>query len=148
MGGEPMKIRKATIKDVPALASLMEQLGYPTTVENMTVSFINIDSNPSYHTMVAEEDGKVVGMIGLYTGILYNKDGLYARVIAFVVDSNYRNKGIGKLLINEAERWARNQGADSIGLNSGNRPERDNAHQFYKRMGYVEKSTGFVKSLS
>jgi GNAT superfamily N-acetyltransferase len=140
-----MKIRKATLKDVPALASLMEQLGYPTTVENMTVRFINIDSNPSYHTLVAEEDGKVVGMIGLYTSILYNKDGLYARVIAFVVDSNYRNKGIGKLLINEAEIWARNQGADSIGLNSGNRPERDNAHQYYKRMGYVEKSTGFVK---
>jgi GNAT superfamily N-acetyltransferase len=87
-------------------------------------------------------------MIGLCTGILYNKDGLYARIIAFVVDSNYRNKGIGKLLIKEAERWARNQGADSIALNSGNRPERKDAHQFYKRMGYVEKSIGFAKSLS
>ena len=28
-----MKIRKAVIKDVPELATLMEQLGYPTTVD-------------------------------------------------------------------------------------------------------------------
>ncbi|SFA50862.1 N-acetylglutamate synthase, GNAT family [Parageobacillus thermantarcticus] len=143
-----MKIRKAVIKDVPELASLMEQLGYPTTVESMTIRFNNIESNPSYHTLVAEMNGKVVGMIGLCTGVLYEKDGLYARVIAFVVDSNYRNKGIGKLLIKEAERWARNQGAHSIVLNSGNRPERKNAHEFYKHMGYIEKSTGFAKSLS
>lgn len=64
-----MKIRKAVIKDVPELASLMEQLGYPTTVESMTVRFHNIESNPSYHTLVAEVNGKVVGMIGLCTGV-------------------------------------------------------------------------------
>jgi GNAT superfamily N-acetyltransferase len=143
-----MKIRKATINDVPELAALMEQLGYPTTAESMTVRFNNIESNPSYHTLVAEMDGKVVGMIGLCTGIFYEKDGLYARIVAFVVDYNYRNKGIGKLLLKEAERWARNQGANSIGLNSGNRPERKDAHEFYKRVGFVEKSIGFAKNLS
>jgi GNAT superfamily N-acetyltransferase len=143
-----MKIRKATINDVPELAALMEQLGYPTTVESMTVRFNNIESNPSYHTLVAEMDGKVVGMIGLCTGIFYEKDGLYARIVAFVVDYNYRNKGIGKLLLKEAERWARNQGANSIGLNSGNRPERKDAHEFYKRVGFAEKSIGFAKNLS
>lgn len=143
-----MKIRKATINDVPELAVLMEQLGYPTTAESMTVRFNNIESNPSYHTLVAEMDGKVVGMIGLCTGIFYEKDGLYARIVAFVVDYNYRNKGIGKLLLKEAERWARNQGANSIGLNSGNRPERKDAHEFYKRVGFVEKSIGFAKNLS
>jgi N-acetylglutamate synthase-like GNAT family acetyltransferase len=62
-----MKIRKATINDVPELAALIEQLGYPTTVESMTIRFNNIESNPSYHTLVAEMDGKVVGMIGLCT---------------------------------------------------------------------------------
>jgi GNAT superfamily N-acetyltransferase len=54
---------------------------------------------------------------------------------------------IGKKLMEETENWARKQGAISIGLNSGNREERKNAHQFYLQMGYQEKSKGFVKKL-
>lgn len=36
---------------------------------------------------------------------------------------------------------------DGIGLNSGNRSEREHAHLIYKRMGYSAKSKEFVKSL-
>ncbi|WP_242698129.1 GNAT family N-acetyltransferase [Bacillus sp. SD088] len=60
-------------------------------------------------------------------------DGFYIRIVAFVVDSNYRGKGIGKKLLAEAESWARRIGATGIGLNSGNRPERFNA-KLYKSM--------------
>lgn len=142
-----MEIRKATSKDVNDLASLMEQLGYPTSLEQMKIRFNNIEDTPNHYTLLASYEGIVVGMIGFHTGVLYNKDGIYARIIAFIVASNYRNKGIGTLLLSEAERCAKNLGADGIGLNSGNRSERDNAHQFYENNGYSAKSTGFVKSL-
>ncbi|WP_226529585.1 GNAT family N-acetyltransferase [Metabacillus niabensis] len=72
---------------------------------------------------------------------------MYARLIAFVVDSNYRSKGIGRLVLTEAERYAKGLGADGIGLYSGNRAEREDAPQFYKKMGYSAKSTGFVRRL-
>ncbi|WP_078435586.1 GNAT family N-acetyltransferase [Metabacillus halosaccharovorans] len=142
-----MVIRRASAKDINDLTSLMEQLGYPTSVEQMRIRFKHIEEAPNHYTLVAEYDGKVVGMIGFHTGVLYNSDGIYARVIAFVVDSNYRNKGIGRRLLSEAEKYAKNLGADGIGLNSGNRAERENAHKFYKKMGYSVKSTGFVKRL-
>ncbi|MFB9760145.1 GNAT family N-acetyltransferase [Ectobacillus funiculus] len=142
-----MKIRKATIKDIPELVSLMEQLGYPTSVEKMKIRFNNIESNSSYHTLVADDNGKVVGMVGLCSGIFYEHDGSYVRIVAFVVDSSYRRKGIGKKLIQEAESWAKKQGSISIILNSGNREERKDAHQFYLSMGYEAKSIGFGKSI-
>ncbi|MCV9887189.1 GNAT family N-acetyltransferase [Metabacillus halosaccharovorans] len=142
-----MVIRRASAKDINDLTSLMEQLGYPTSVEQMRIRFKHIEEASNHYTLVAEYDGKVVGMIGFHTGVLYNSDGIYARVIAFVVDSNYRNKGIGRRLLSEAEKYAKNLGSDGIGLNSGNRAERENAHQFYKKMGYSVKSTGFVKRL-
>jgi GNAT superfamily N-acetyltransferase len=63
------------------------------------------------------------------------------------VDSNYRSKGIGRLLLTEAERFAENLGADGIGLDSGNRTEHKNAPQFYEKMGYAAKSTGYAKPL-
>lgn len=142
-----MEIRKATINDIPEMVSLMEQLGYPTSVEKLALRFNAIEANPNYHTLVAELDGKVVGMAGLCTSLFYEYDGFYVRIVAFVVDSNCRRKGIGKKLIQEAERWAREQGAITIILNSGNREERKGAHQFYLSMGYAAKSVGFSKRL-
>ncbi|MFD2444155.1 GNAT family N-acetyltransferase [Bacillus sp. CGMCC 1.16607] len=67
---------------------------------------------------------------------------------AFVVDSAYRGKGVGRKLLQEAESWAVEQGAIEIGLNSGNREERKIAHQFYFNMGYEGKSTGFSKKFA
>ncbi|MWC27143.1 GNAT family N-acetyltransferase [Paenibacillus sp. MMS18-CY102] len=125
----------------------MGELGYPTSVEEMEERFERISAYPDYHTLVAEADGSVVGMIGLCSGVFYEKNGGYARIVAFVVDERFRNKGIGKLLIQEAERWARDNGLVAIALNSGNRSEREAAHLFYRRAGYTEKSTGFIKQL-
>ncbi|WP_430509858.1 GNAT family N-acetyltransferase [Gottfriedia solisilvae] len=142
-----MEIREATFNDIPELISLMEQLGYPTTVEKMEIRFNKIESNDTYHTIVAVTDRRVVGLLGMCTGLFYEYDGSYARILTLVVDSAYRKKGIGKKLIKEAENWARNQGVFSIGLNSGNREERKEAHSFYSNLGYVAKSTGFAKTL-
>ncbi|MEK5101035.1 GNAT family N-acetyltransferase [Cytobacillus sp. FSL M8-0252] len=142
-----MEIREATVNDIEELTSLIEQLGYPSTIENMKTRFSNIESSPDYHTLLASYDGKIVGMIGMVKGYYYEMDGFYVRIVALVVDSNYRSKGIGKKLLENAESWARKIGATGIGLNSGSRPERENAHRFYKNMGYVEKSIGFAKNL-
>ncbi|UYZ15549.1 GNAT family N-acetyltransferase [Brevibacillus sp. WF146] len=62
-------------------------------------------------------------------------------MVALVVDSKIRNQGIGKMLVNEAEKWAKEQGAISIGLNSGNRKERQNAHRFYVSVKSYPPST-------
>lgn len=142
-----MEIRKAILNDVPEIVPLMQQLGYPTTVEQFNHRFNAIAENPCYHTLVVELDGKIIGMAGLCTGLFYEYDGTYVRIVTFVVDTNYRRKGIGKKLLQEAESWAKKQGAIGISLNSGNRSERKDAHQFYISMGYEAKSLGFSKSL-
>ncbi|WP_060207002.1 GNAT family N-acetyltransferase [Sporosarcina koreensis] len=142
-----MKIRVACSSDIPQMANLMGQLGYPTSVEQMRKRFEKISAEPSYHTLVIEVEGRVVGMSGLCTGIFYESDGIYVRIVAFVVDDTYRNQGLGKILLAESEKWARSNGADGIVLNSGNRAERMAAHAFYKALGYREKSTGFAKQL-
>lgn len=56
-------IRQATINDIDDMVHLMDQLGYPTTKEKMAARFLTINSMPSYNTLVAEHNGKVVGMV-------------------------------------------------------------------------------------
>ncbi|MEK4201021.1 MULTISPECIES: GNAT family N-acetyltransferase [Cytobacillus] len=118
-----MEIRKATSNDIKELASLMDQLGYQNSIEQMRIRFNNIEATTNHYTLVAIYKEKVVGMVRFHTGVLYNKDGIYARVIAFVEVSKFRSKGIGRRLLTEAESIAIISGADGIGLNSGNRTE-------------------------
>lgn len=140
-------IRKAIQRDVNQLAVLMGELGYPTTTEEMESRFSRIDSNPLYNTQVVERNGVIVGMIGMMLGFHYEKNDNYVRIVALVVDSEYRKQGVGEKLIEKAEEWAKVQGANKIALNSGNRSDRDDAHHFYIRRGFEGSATGFYKVL-
>lgn len=140
-------IRPATDDDIPALASLMNELGYPTTVAEMRDRYELLRSHPDYATWVAVCDNQVAGMIGLVRNIYYEKNGLYIRVGALVVNKAYRKMGLGKALLQKATDWAVELGIDQIYLNSGNREERQDAHAFYRHLGFEPKTTGFVKTI-
>jgi len=138
-------IRVAAKADVPALAALITELGYPTTPDEMAVRFEDIAALHDYRTYVAIAANVVAGMIGLSKNHFYEHNGVYIRVAALVVHPGYRKQGIGKALMQTAEDWAKETDATAILLNSGQRKEREAAHTFYLQLGYEPKSTGFVK---
>jgi len=147
MIAEQVIIRDAKPQDVEELTSLMTDLGYPATIEEFRVRFENISAHPDYRTIVAVLDDEIVGMAGLSKNIFYEMNGNYMRILAFVVKQSSRKLGIGKILIDASEEWAREQGLHTVVISSGNRAERDAAHAFYQKMGYAVKSSGFVKKL-
>ncbi len=104
-----MEIREAMINDIPELVGLMEQLGYPTSVDKMKSRINAISSNASYHTLVVDYNGRVVGMAGFCSNLFYEYDGSYVRIVAFVVDLNYRRKGIGEKLIQRRKNGQKNR---------------------------------------
>jgi GNAT superfamily N-acetyltransferase len=140
-------IREANEDDIEAIALLMDDLGYPTPVNEMRSKLKNIFSHPDYRTIVAEADSQIVGFSGLMKAFSFERSGKYVRIISFVVKKTIRNKGVGKLLIKASEDWALEQGADNVVISSGNREERKVAHMFYQKMGYAIKSSGFFKQL-
>jgi GNAT superfamily N-acetyltransferase len=137
--------REAAMTDITALTDLMNQLGYPTTKDEMNSRFTNIQHHEDYKTFVATADSQVVGMVGMTKGYFYEQNGIYVRVLALVTNTECRQHGIGKQLMEAAENWAREIGAGTILLNCGNREERKVAQQFYQKIGYQIKSSGFVK---
>jgi GNAT superfamily N-acetyltransferase len=140
-------IRDAHAGDIEELTLLMTDLGYPATLAEMQVRFKNIFAHPDYRTIIAVMGDEIVGMAGLCKGIYYEKNGLYLRIVVFVVKQSRRELGIGRILIKASEDWALEQGLNTVLINSGNRDERKAAHAFYKKMGYAVKSSGFVKEL-
>lgn len=114
-------IRHSSPTDLQDMVILMDQLGYPTTFAEMEVRYTHIAADANFTTLVAEVRGRVVGLIGLQTSYLYEKNGRHCRIVALVVHDKFRGSGIGRQLILEAEQWAATHNVDSLSLNSANR---------------------------
>jgi ribosomal protein S18 acetylase RimI-like enzyme len=158
-----VRVRPVELSDAAALAVLMQQLGYPTNESEMWDRLGAISANTDYYTLVAEllagaispgaspgqaaaaTEPRVVGMIGLRVGVLYEKNGLHGQVMALVVDRECQGAGIGSLLVEGAERWFRDKGVHSVVLGSGY--QRTAAHQFYERLGFRATGKRFIKAL-
>jgi GNAT superfamily N-acetyltransferase len=138
-------IREASEEDIEALAGLMTDLGYPTSTGDMSRRLEEISTDPSYGTLIAERDGRVLGMAGIHLEHTYEADGSCARVMALVVGSEHRGRGVGRALISAAEDWAREKGARDVMLTTHKR--RAGAHRFYRQMGYEATGYRFYKEL-
>lgn len=133
---------------IKELLVLYEDLGYPTITEDLVNRLKKIYSHEDYYLLLLIKDDVIIGLSGMCKMMFYEKNGEYMRLLAFVINSNYREKGYGTLLVKESEILATQLGCEAITLNSGNREERSNAHSFYKNNGFENKSSGFSKSLN
>jgi GNAT superfamily N-acetyltransferase len=140
-------VRSFQPSDIAGVTGLTNELGYDTAVEQMAKRMETIGQQDHYWTLVAVAGTTVAGYIGLTKNYFWEYDGHYIRIQALVVKKEYRRLGIGKKLIDAAENLARDTNARLMVLNCGNRAERGAAHQFYPKMGFEPKSTGYVKKL-
>ena len=145
MKNSSLILRDCIPADIESLATLTTELGYPTTVSEMEARLIEISKNPNCRTIVAEQDVQIVGYMGLLKSSSWEHNECFVRIQALVVKSEYRKCGVGKLLIEFAESFAREINAKSIVLNCGNREERNSAHKFYVSVGFEAKSIGYKK---
>ena len=100
---------------------------------------------PGQHALVAEEDGKAVGMATVIVRHVISADAPFARIASVIVDDAYRSRGIGQSLVAAAEEIAIARGCDRIEVTSGE--HRARAHEFYRRLGYEERPRRFIKEL-
>ena len=137
--------RSAQSEDVEALANLITELGYPTSSDDMDRRFQAISADSSYATLVAARGGNVLGMVGLHLERFYESNSSCVRIMALVVGSEHRGRGVGRILVSAAEDWARQRGAREIMLTTHKR--RADAHRFYVSMGYEATGYRFYKPL-
>ncbi|MHA0858505.1 GNAT family N-acetyltransferase, partial [Paenibacillus sp. CMAA1364] len=140
-----ISIREYNSSDLESLTELMTDLGYPTDINSMKIRMKSIEANSLYYTFVASLEDQVVGMIGARLVYYYEGDGVTTQVSALVTRGKYQGQGIGKELIRFIESWSKEKGSKSLFLTSGIKPERMEAHEFYKKMGFDINGYRFVK---
>ncbi len=141
-----MNIRSAKSEDTQAICDLLKQMGYPQPLALIQEKFEILHNDSNSQILVAEERGKIYGFLSLYFIPQIALQGDFAKICYLCVDENRRSKGVGHLLVQEAERLARQRGCDRMELHSG--MQRPLAHQFYLREGYIEAPKYFRKALN
>jgi GNAT superfamily N-acetyltransferase len=111
---QSIEIRPALISDASELARLMGELGYPTTPPQMQACLALLSENADYQTFVVEVENGLAGMIGVRSGMGYERDGILVQIIDLVVDERFRGKGIGKKLVECADKWAKDKNATRL----------------------------------
>lgn len=145
-----VKIRQATASDIPAMNELFRKdLGYEgCTLEIVEKQFAGLDNSREavFVAEVGDDSGHIAGVIHIEKyNVLYFPT--MANILGLAVAADFRRQGIGSALLKQAEEWARENGASSMRLNSGE--SRKQAHEFYRTQGYTDnkKQLRFIKDL-
>jgi ribosomal protein S18 acetylase RimI-like enzyme len=139
-------VRRATLDDVAAIAPLLGELGYPSTVEETRERLERLLGTAGNVVFVAEVNGVVAGVETVAEiSALLHQPGRVAQITMLVVGAAHRRLGVGRLLLEAGERWARECGSRRILVASNER--RHDAHAFYESSGYRHTSRRFGKDL-
>lgn len=118
---------------VKLLVTQLADDSHPLTEDDMRAMIAND------HTclLLARDRNTIIGMTTIiFYRIPYRKKGWIEDV---VVDTAYRGKGVGKMLMQKAIEIAQDQGLTSLNLTSN--PTREGANALYQKLGFEKKET-------
>jgi ribosomal protein S18 acetylase RimI-like enzyme len=144
---EPLSplLRQAMPEDGFGLSELLGTLGYPCPPEEASQRVIDLRGDDNQSLLVADDRGILVGFVCCDLSYYLPLGALTCRITALAVDPKAQRRGVGRLLLREAEALARNAGAVRIELTSA--AHREEAHAFYRACNYQDGALRFVKRL-
>lgn len=136
-GGAP--IRRAEAGDAGRLSLLAGQLGYSVAEKAARERLAALERDPGQAVLVAGRPAVAFLHLKVIDSFLGPRE---TEIEALVVDEAARSRGVGRALVEEAIRYARERGCARVRVRS--RVERDRAHAFYEREGFSRVKTQLV----
>ncbi|OFZ08631.1 MAG: GNAT family N-acetyltransferase [Bacteroidetes bacterium RIFCSPHIGHO2_02_FULL_44_7] len=131
-----LTVREVQAQDAEALAELSGQLGYASTTDELHQRIEALMKGDDHCVFVALDAEKVIGWThGFYALRLESEP--FVEIGGLVVDSAYRKKGIGKLLLEKIDRWTKTKQCHDVRVRCN--ILRKESHLFYERLGFVEQ---------
>ncbi len=140
-----MLVRVAVPADLDALIALYVQLapGNVGTTHDAAARALGATlANPDLRLFVVDEGGAVIGtVLGAVLPGLTHGGRSWMQIENMVVDEARRGSGIGRALIDACVDFARERDCYKVQLQSDE--QREGAHRFYERAGFLPSSVGF-----
>lgn len=154
MKEDKVKLRDAKPADINSIMEILTQLDRPLPknrneikkFQKLIKSYIQINStNINRGIILATSNSKIIGLVSYVLLERLNQSFSEFWIPEFVVSKEYRNRGIGKLLIQRCESLAKKKKCYRIRLESRN--DRIGSHSFYKKIGYEQIALAFEKRM-
>lgn len=143
-----LEIRPACSEDAEVLSRLMGQLtGHKVSPQTMEERVEFVSNSASDSLFLCHEDNDVLGLLGFRIRENLEELSRYGEVSVIVVDGEVRRRGVGRLLMDFAERLAVEHGCIGTWLVSGFGREEE-AHHFYQNLDYQITGYRFVKKFN
>lgn len=135
-------LRDARPADAQRLAELIGELGHEvdTKIVGKNLPKLKLAKETP---IVATLGKEVVGLCGIHRMAALHRDRLVGRVNILIVTEAARGKGIGRMLLEEAEARLRKLGCGRVEITVGE--ERTAAKAFYRHLGYERTTIRFQK---
>ena len=130
---QPVSLRAASPDDAERIASLFTDEGYPSGPSDIVERLARFQSEYS-RVIVADNGGEVLGFVAVHALPRFEHSDRIIRIMALVVDAGERGRGIGRLLMEEAERLGREVEAAFAEVTAGH--HRPDARRLYEELGY------------
>lgn len=134
-------LRRAVAEDAVRIASLLTDEGYPAAPSDVAVRLERFA--PPSGVIVALADGEVLGFVAAHVMPRFEHPDAIVRILALVVDPGVRERGVGGLLVAEAERMGRESGAAFAEVTSGH--HRPDARRLYESLGFDGTVTTYLR---
>jgi N-acetylglutamate synthase-like GNAT family acetyltransferase len=140
-----LSMRKAETGDVDALCDLMTELaGHSISREGMLDRLEHVEKSDIDYLFVCEENNGILGLLGFRLRVNLEEVSKFGEISAIVVRPESRKRGVGRYMMDYADELARDLGCKGMWLVSGFAREEE-AHKFYKRLGYEINGYRFVR---
>jgi len=140
-----LSMRKAEKEDIDSLCDLMTELaGNNLSREGMLDRLEHVENSDIDYLFVCEEENRILGLLGFRIRVNLEEVSKFGEISAIVVRPESRKKGVGRYMMDYANKLARELGCKGMWLVSGFAREEE-AHKFYKRLGYEINGYRFVR---
>lgn len=143
-GRPKLKIRQAKNSDALRLTELIQELGHEIREKQLRKNLAAL-SKAGEAPLVATLDDHIVAMCGIGRRVVIHRPAPLGRITALVVTKDSRRSGIGRAIVEAAEKWMREHGCELVEVTSNDRLTA--AHAFYRHMGFERSSIRFFKKL-
>lgn len=141
-----MEIRKITLGDLDRVFELLSELYRNKLKYDKFKEIYKLKLNDvNNYYIVAVIDNKIVGVLTSEINVQLHRERKQCFVEDLIIDKEYRNKGIGKALLQNAVDYAKENDCEVIELTSY--IENENAHRFYENNKFIKHSYKFKQYL-
>ncbi len=141
---DSLLVRAATFTDASDMSLLLMEAEYPASTEIVSQR-LEAMSDTNDVVLIAARNNETLGLLTIRFGAVLHRTEPAGRITLLVVAERARGQGIGRALMEAAEREFVNRSCTFVEVISNLRYQ--GAHAFYGHLGYEMTSYKFKKTL-